>query len=100
MRDLRLEWVTPAPRPPGFSSASWVVLRLTVLAIDDDSFQSELWGPESSQSWESILVQLANDLEDWVCETSFAWGEQHLATVPSRPAAVRAVLPMCDHRRT
>lgn len=83
LEDLRLEWVTPAERPPGFSSGGWVALRLTVLAKDDESVRLEFWGPEWPQDWEGALVELASNLEDWVCETSFAWGQQRLATAPS-----------------
>ena len=83
LEGLRLEWVTPAERPPRFSPTAWAVLRVTVLARDDEGIRLEFWGPDWPQDWEGALQQLASDLEDWVCETSFAWGQERLATVPS-----------------
>jgi hypothetical protein len=84
LQELRLEWVTPAERPPGFSrSSAWIALRITVLAKEDESFRLEFWGPDMWQDWEESLGDLASNLEDWVCETSFAWGQERVATVPS-----------------
>jgi hypothetical protein len=55
LEEMRLEWVTPDGGRLRFSP----------------------------QGWEGTLVQLANDLEDWLCETSFGWGQERIATVPS-----------------
>ena len=83
LEEIRLEWVTPEAGTLRFSPRGWVVLRLTVLAMNDEGGQWEIWGPEWPQFWEGTLLQLANDLEDWVCETSFGWGQERVATVPS-----------------
>ena len=41
--------------------------------------ESELYDREMVRS---RVDQLASDLEDWVCETTFGWGQQRNATVP------------------
>ena len=82
LRFLRLEWVTPWAHHCDRPDAAWVALRLTVAGIDDNVYQQEIWGPDWPLTWEDELWQLASDLEDWVCETSFAWGQQRVAHVP------------------
>jgi len=37
--------------------------------------------------WENSLRQLAEGLEDWVCETRFVWAEQRHAVVPGLATA-------------
>lgn len=82
LRDLRIEWVTPGARELDLPDAQWVALRVTVAAGKDEMFQQEIWGPAPVTSWHVALWQLASDLEDWVCETGFAWGQQRHAAVP------------------
>lgn len=77
--DVRLEWVTPDGHRWDAPDAGWIALRLTVVAIDDEVFQSEVWNPELDTTWDFQLAQLASALEDWVCETSFGWGQQRHA---------------------
>ena len=64
------------------SNARRVALRVVVVAAADEVFEREVWGQDWHCTWEDELRQLANRLEDWVCETSFAWGEQRIAIVP------------------
>lgn len=80
--EVRLEWVTPLAHRFDRPGAGWIALRLTVLAKGDEGERFEFWSPDSGLDWEPALAQLANDLEDWVCETSFAWGQERRATVP------------------
>ncbi|MCR1782137.1 hypothetical protein KVF89_06300 [Nocardioides carbamazepini] len=80
--EVRLEWVTPRAHHFDLPEPGWVALRLTVVAIDDEVFQKEIWGPEPYRDWEAEIHQLSSDLEDWVCETRFGWGQQRLASVP------------------
>jgi hypothetical protein len=82
LRDVRIEWVTPFAHTLDRPDAQWVALRVTVAAGSDDVFQKEVWGPDWYSEWEDSLLQLASDLEDWVCETAFAWGELRHASVP------------------
>lgn len=82
LEEIRLEWGTPAAHRFDHPEAGWVALRLTVLAKNDEGTRFEFWCPDSGLDWEGALDQLANDLEDWVCETSFAWGQERRATVP------------------
>ena len=56
--------------------------RVTVAATNDETFTREIWGPAWPAPWDVSLSQLANDLEDWVSETAFAWGQQRRARVP------------------
>ena len=79
---LRLEWVTPLAHQVDEPDAGWIALRLTVYAVGEEMFQQEVWGPAWFSTWEGALSQLANSLEDWVCETRFAWGQQRIATIP------------------
>jgi hypothetical protein len=80
---MRLEWVTPIAHRFDDPEAGWVALRLTVIAVgDDDSFQYEIWGPDWFTTWEGSLGLLASFLEDWVCETRFAWGQERRAGIP------------------
>jgi hypothetical protein len=80
--EVRLEWVTPSAHHLDLRDAEWVALRLTIVAIDDEFFRREIWGPGPQWDWENELDQLASDLEDWVCETRFGWGQQRHAAVP------------------
>ena len=82
LKTVRLEWVTPVAHQWDDPDARWVALRVTVVAVADEVFAREVWGPNWYCAWEDELGQLASDLEDWVCETSFAWGEQRTATIP------------------
>ena len=82
LEDLRLEWVTPSAHQFDLLEAGWVTLRLTVSAKDDEGARFEFWSPDVGPDWEGALLQLANDLEDWVCETAFAWGHKRRATIP------------------
>lgn len=82
LRSLRLEWVTPEGHHFDEQDAAWIALRVTVAAVDDDVFQREIWGPAWCTTWDSELLQLASDLEDWICETSVAWGQQRTARIP------------------
>ena len=77
---VRIEWVTPSQwsRPED----AWAALRITVSAVGDDYYEREVWGPAWHCSWSQALRQLAEELEDWVCETRFAWGQQRQAVVP------------------
>lgn len=79
MTSLHLEWVTPTH---DYGPDTWVVLRLTVTAIRGEFLQHEFWGPGWWCDWDSALADLASQLEDWVCETTFGWGEQRAAVVP------------------
>ncbi|WGX95375.1 hypothetical protein [Nocardioides sp. L-11A] len=79
---VRLEWVTPHAHHFDQPDAGWVAMRLTVVTVDDEIFQKEIWGPAPYRDGEGELHQLASDLEDWACETRFGWGQQRLATVP------------------
>ena len=80
---LRLEWATAIPRQVDDLAASLVALQLTVTTVgDDDWFQEEIWRPDWYPSWEYALGQLADALQDWVCETRFAWGQQRRAKIP------------------
>lgn len=82
--DVRLEWVTPRAHQWDDQHAGWVALRLSVVTpTDGDGFEREIWGPNWYCDWEAELEQLASYLEDWVCETSFAWGQERKGTVPS-----------------
>ncbi len=101
---LRLEWVTPVSHQLDDPEAAWVALRLTVTAVgDDDWFQQEIWGPDWFTTWEGALAQLADSLEDWVCETRFAWGnsdEQRFPTKhPNENGAYRSVCLVAARRR-
>jgi hypothetical protein len=87
--EVRLEWVTPAALPRDV--ARWVVLRLTVLVLGDEACRFEIWGPDWYTSWDQSLELLTDDLEDWVCETSFAWGQQRNATPDMTAPAVEPV---------
>lgn len=82
LRSLRLEWVTPSAHEWGLPDAGWIALRVTIGAGDDDMYSQEIWGPDWSCSWEVELRRLARELEDWVCEASFAWGQRRFALVP------------------
>lgn len=82
LRDLRIEWVTPGIHALDMPEAQWVTLRVTVHAGKDEIFQQEIWGPEPVTTWHVALWQFASHLEDWVCETRFAWGQQRHAVVP------------------
>lgn len=79
---VRLDWRTPQAHHWDLPGAAWIALRLTVSAIDDEVYQREIWGPDWPCDWEKALQQLASDLEDWVCETSFGWGQRRAAVVP------------------
>ena len=81
--DVRLEWVTPRAHQWEAPHAGRVALRLRVVAGGDDGFEREIWGSDWYCPWEDELHQLATDLEDWVRETSFAWGQERVAIVPS-----------------
>lgn len=80
--ELRLEWETP--RAEGWEAAvvDGAALRLTVTAIGSESWSREIWGSDWSCAWEEELAQVADQLEDWVCETRFAWGQQRRAVIP------------------
>jgi hypothetical protein len=82
LAELRIEHVTPYGHSLDEADAVWVALRVTVVAADGDSFTGEVWDPEQMSDWEHSLHQLAWNLEDWVCETRFAWGQQRTARVP------------------
>lgn len=82
LRDVRLDWVTPTAHGWDAPNAGWVALRVTVAAGADEVFQRQVWGPDWHRTWEDELRDLASELEDWVCETGFGWGEQRIATVP------------------
>jgi hypothetical protein len=82
LRTFRLAWVTPDAPHLDQPDAAWIGLRLTVAATNDETYSREIWGPGWPTTWDDALDQLANDLEDWVCETAFAWGEQRKARVP------------------
>lgn len=55
---------------------------LTVRAGENDVFEEQIWIPDGPVTWEDALVLLADRLEDWICETAFAWGQQRRATLP------------------
>lgn len=55
---------------------------LTIRAGNRDIFEEQIWIPDGPLTWEDALAQLADRLEDWICETAFAWGEQRRATLP------------------
>ena len=86
LESVRLEWVTPNAHRFDEPDAGWAALRLSVSAIGDESFQKEIWTPGrrwgEDVAWVDELDQLASDLEDWVCETRFAWGSQRRAEIP------------------
>lgn len=81
--DVRLEWVTPLAHRFDCPDAGWVALRLTVSAVRDECFQKEIWNPshDAEGDWELHLEQLASDLEDWVSESAFGWGELRRAVL-------------------
>jgi len=80
--DVRLDWVTPMSHRFDRVDAGWVALRVTVIAREDEVEQLEIWGPDWPSDWETALRVFASTLEDWVCETRFAWGQERRATVP------------------
>ena len=80
--EFRLEWVTPLAHRFDRPNAPWVALRLTVVARDDEWEQLEIWGPDWPSDWQKALEDLAGNLEDWVCESRFAWGQLRTASVP------------------
>ena len=80
--ETRLEWVTRSAHHLDLPDLPWVVLRLTVVARDDELTQREIWGPDWPTDWEQALHDLATHLEDWVSETRFGWGQLRSASVP------------------
>ena len=57
---------------------------MTVSAVADECFQREIWNPDQplvQGDCERQLAQLASDLEDWVCESAFGWGELRRAVL-------------------
>jgi hypothetical protein len=44
-----------------------------------EEFSSPIWS-EAGTTIDEVAADVASRLEDWVCETRFAWGEQRLAT--------------------
>lgn len=52
LEEIRLDWATLHAGTRRFSPRGWVVLRLTVLAVDDEGGQWEIWGPDWPQGWE------------------------------------------------
>ena len=79
---MRLDWVTPGAHRYDCPDAGWVALRLTVSAVRDECFQQEIWPTGTYEEWDDRLHRLASDLEDWVCETAFGWGQLRHAVVP------------------
>lgn len=61
------------PPPPG--GVWWLRVR-----AEGEEF---IWRPVSHDRWIDELPDLADRLEDWVCETRFAWGQQRTASLPS-----------------
>jgi hypothetical protein len=57
-------------------------LWLTVVAGDNEFFEGQIWTAHLEATWEQALEQLCSDMEDWVCETRFAWGQLRHATYP------------------
>ncbi len=80
---VRLDWRTPSAHRWDMEHADLIALRLTVSAIGDEVFEKEIWGANWYAHWEGALDDLASDLEDWVCETGFGWGQQRCAVVPA-----------------
>jgi hypothetical protein len=72
------------PRPNRFDSpdAGWVALRVTVVARGDEVEQLEIWGPDWPSDWDAALETLAGNLENWVCESRFAWGQLRRPYIP------------------
>jgi hypothetical protein len=61
-------------------------LWVRVVAQDEEWWYGT-WHP-SGMDWQDFLPAFADELEGWVSETSFAWGERRLASLPegmSRP---------------
>lgn len=81
LRSFRLEWVTPSAHQWDLPHAGRIALRVTIGAGDDEVYSQEIWGPDWDCPWEVELGRLASELEDWVCETSFAWGQRRFARV-------------------
>ena len=40
----------------------------------------------AEMNWDGCLASLADQLESWVSETAFAWGQQRVASLPRRPS--------------
>lgn len=61
-----------------------------MLTARGETFRDALWSPDwvGCDTAAGVARRLADHLEDWLCETVFAWGEQRLV-----PAAVLDALP-------
>lgn len=60
------------PPPPG--GTWWLKVRA--------QGEELVWRPTAQDQWIQELPVLADHLEDWVCETRFAWGQQRRASLP------------------
>lgn len=101
LRELRRRAVDPVLAsllsPAELAGADVVVYRedgtevvsLWVRVLGED-LQVWLWNPEfgagQSQDPVDVAAHLADQMEDWVCETRFAWGQHRLATYRIPPA--------------
>jgi hypothetical protein len=50
---------------------------------EGEEFCTQVWREGASREWSIGLSGFASQLEDWVPETRFAWGEQRFARLPS-----------------
>ncbi|HJQ06992.1 MAG TPA: hypothetical protein VJ872_16200 [Nocardioides sp.] len=60
----------------------WVAIRA---GDGTEGFTRNLLGESDLRDLDLVhgrAAQLASDLEDWVCETSFGWGQQRAAQLP------------------
>ncbi|GAA2008234.1 hypothetical protein JL107_15900 [Nakamurella flavida] len=69
-RSTRVYWQSDAPD----------AMRVDVVAAEDASIGGWLtWTALGNQTVEQIAAKFASDMEDWVCETRFGWGQQRRA---------------------
>jgi hypothetical protein len=63
----------------------WVIID----ASDSETWFGPVWSPDTTavaNTLGEVAAVLADRLEDWVCETSFGWGQRRLAdyVIPER----------------
>lgn len=101
LRELRRRAVDPVIRsllaPDELAAARIIVYRQDGtpeislwLEVGGEEMQDRLWHPEysgqDSPEPVDVAAHLTARMEDWVCETRFAWGQHRLATYEVPPA--------------
>jgi hypothetical protein len=81
--EYRRRWA--AHLAPDDLESIWV----NVAARDDERWASTVWSPQTAwaaRTLGEVAANLADRLEDWVCETRFGWGQQRVADylIPAR----------------